>query len=217
VRYATREARRDKHHYGYDSHDPTTTHSKRTSGAPSSNLALKRSLLSVHNGTITHSRPTSGKGYSRKFVQKMPPQMQAHSGGQTQVGSSLRREKFSAGSRNIQRFGPESRSVSLEPGLASHRSIPKQKAAASEAATKEAIQPTAALRDASCWITAMTATLKKAQKAVMMSSPKYVSDSVEAMAASSVGTLGTMTMYGSLFTIAVVRALLPSRSRSARG
>jgi hypothetical protein len=132
-------------------------------------------------------------------------------------GSSLRREKFSAGSRNIQRFGPESRSVSLEPGLASHRSIPKQKAAASEAATKEAVQPKAALRDASCWLTAMTATLKKAQKAVMMSSPKYVSDSVEAMAASGIGTLGTMTMYGSLFTIAVVRALLPSRSRSARG
>jgi hypothetical protein len=117
----------------------------------------------------------------------------------------------------IRRFSPETRSVSLEPGLASHRSIPKQKAATSEAATKEAIQPTAALRDTSCWITAMTAPLKKAQRAVMMSSPKYVSDSVEAMAASSVETLGTMTMYGTLFTIAVVRALLPSRSRSARG
>jgi hypothetical protein len=37
------------------------------------------------------------------------------------------------------------------------------------------------------------------------------------MAASGVWTLGTMSMYGSLFTIAVVRALLPSRSRSVRG
>jgi hypothetical protein len=117
----------------------------------------------------------------------------------------------------IRRFSPETRSVSLEPSLASHRSIPKQKAATSEAATKEAIQPKAALRDASRWLTAMTAPLKKAQRVVMMSSPKYVSDSEEAMAASSVETLGTMTMYGSLFTIAVVRALLPSRSRSARG
>jgi hypothetical protein len=117
----------------------------------------------------------------------------------------------------IQRFGPETRSVSLEPSLASHRSIPKQKAAASEAATKEAIQPKATLRDASRWITATTAPLKKAQKTAAMSSPRYGSDSEEAMAASGVGTLGTMTMYGSLFTIAVVRALLPSRSRSARG
>jgi hypothetical protein len=33
-----------------------------------------------------------------------------------------------------------------------------------------------------------------------MSSPRYVSDSGETMAASGVGTLGTMTMDGSSFT-----------------
>ena len=51
MRYATREARRDKHFYGYESHDPITTRSKRTSGAPSSNLALKRNQFSAFTGT----------------------------------------------------------------------------------------------------------------------------------------------------------------------
>ena len=147
----------------------------------------------------------------------MPPRMRTHSGGRTQGGPPYVQNSLAPVRATIQRFGPETRSVSLEPGLASHRSVQKQKAAASEAATKEAIQPKAALRDASRWLTATTAPLKKAQKAAMMRSAKYVSDSEEAMAASGVWTLGTMSMYGSLFTIAVVRALLPSRSRSVRG
>jgi hypothetical protein len=46
---------------------PQTARSKRTSDAPSSNLALKRNAFSVITGTITHSFPTSGKGCSRNF------------------------------------------------------------------------------------------------------------------------------------------------------
>jgi hypothetical protein len=154
---------------------------------------------------------------SQKSVKKCPRECRSIPETGRKVGPPCVEKSLAPVRATIQRFGPETRSISLEPGLASHRSIPKQKAAASEAATKETVQPKAALRDASRWLTAMTAPLKKAQKAATMSSPKYVSDSEGAMAASSVGTLGTMTMYGSLFTIAVVRALLPSRSRSARG
>jgi hypothetical protein len=86
--------------------------------------------------------------------------------------------------------------------LASYRSIPKQKAATSEAAPKEAVQPTASLCDgvASRSVNATTAPLNKAHKTAMMSSPRYVSDSGETMAASGFGTLGTMTTVRPLFT-----------------
>ena len=40
---------------------PGIAHSKLTSGAPSCNRALKRSLLSVHIGTITHVLAISGQ------------------------------------------------------------------------------------------------------------------------------------------------------------
>jgi hypothetical protein len=81
----------------------------------------------------------------------------------------------------------------LEPDVSTHRSIPKQKAATSVAAAKETTQLKASLRDASRSITATTAPLNKAQKAVRMSSPRYVSDSEETNATAGVGTLGTRT------------------------
>jgi hypothetical protein len=81
--------------------------------------------------------------------------------------------------------------------LTSHRSIPKQKAATSVAAAKETTQLKASLCDASCSLSATTAPLKKAQKAAMMSSPRYVSDSEETKATGGVGTLGTRpTSFG---------------------
>jgi hypothetical protein len=83
--------------------------------------------------------------------------------------------------------------VVLEPDLTTHKSIPKQQAATSVAAAKETTQLKASLRDASCSLTATTAPLNKAQKAVMMSSPRYVSDSEETNATAGVGTLDTRT------------------------
>jgi hypothetical protein len=89
--------------------------------------------------------------------------------------------------------------------LTSHKSIPKKKAATSVAATKEVTQPKASFRDASCSLTATTAPLNKAQKAAMMSRPRYVSDSEESMDVSGAGTLGTMpTGYGASFTITLL-------------
>jgi hypothetical protein len=70
----------------------------------------------------------------------------------------------------------EVRASCLEPNLTTYRSIPKQKAATSEAAAKETTQLKASLRVASRSLTATTAPLKKAQKAARMSSPRYVSD-----------------------------------------
>ena len=55
----------------------------------------------------------------------------------------------------------------------------------------ETAQRTADFCDISCSLSATTAALKKAQKAAMMSSPRYVSASEEIMAAGGVGTLGT--------------------------
>jgi hypothetical protein len=93
----------------------------------------------------------------------------------------------------------------LEPDLTTHRSIPKQKAATSVPATKETAQLKASLRDASRSINATTAPLNKAQKAAMMSSPRYVSDSEETNATGAVGTLGTRTTsFGWLFTITLL-------------
>jgi hypothetical protein len=73
------------------------------------------------------------------------------------------------------------------------------------AAAKETTQLKASLRDASRSIIATTAPLNKAQKAAMMSSPRYVSDSEETKARGGVGTLGTRTpSFGWLFTIALL-------------
>jgi hypothetical protein len=93
----------------------------------------------------------------------------------------------------------------LEPDLTTHRSIPKQKAATSVPATKETAQLKASLRDASRSINATTAPLNKAQKAAMMSSPRYVSDSEETNATVGVGTLDTRTTsFGWWFTITLL-------------
>jgi hypothetical protein len=65
----------------------------------------------------------------------------------------------------------------------------------------ETAQPTADFCEPSCSLIATTAALKKAQKAAMMSSPRYVSASEEIMAAGGVGTLGTRTTsFGVKFT-----------------
>jgi hypothetical protein len=45
--------------YEYRCQDIRSKHT--SAGAPSSNLALKRNQLSVHNGTITQVYPTSGR------------------------------------------------------------------------------------------------------------------------------------------------------------
>jgi hypothetical protein len=68
----------------------------------------------------------------------------------------------------------------------------------------ETAQRTADFCDISRSLTATTAALKKAQKAAMMSSPRYVSASEEIMA-SGVGTLGTRTTtFGVSFTITLL-------------
>lgn len=67
MRYATREARRDKHYYGYDSHDPITICSKRTSGAPSSSRVLKCSPPSVPIGTTTRIFPRFARAPVLRF------------------------------------------------------------------------------------------------------------------------------------------------------
>jgi len=89
--------------------------------------------------------------------------------------------------------------------LPTHKSIPKQKAATSVAAAKETTQLKASLRDASRSVSATTAPLKKAQKAAMISSPRYVSDSEETNATVGVGTLDTKTTsFGWWFTITLL-------------
>jgi hypothetical protein len=69
----------------------------------------------------------------------------------------------------------------------------------------ETAQRAADFCDISRSLSTTTAALKKAQKAAMMSSPRYVSASEEIMAAGGVGTLGTRTTsLGVMFTITLL-------------
>src|SRR5829696_8877921 len=80
----------------------------------------------------------------------------------------------------------------------------------------ETAQRTADFCDISRSLSATTAALKKAQKAAMMSSPKYISAWEEIMVAGGVGTLGTRTTFGVSITITLlpwaVRRAAPHRA-----